>query len=316
MTPSNYQSKATIVVPVFRPNFDFLRDQLLSIRDQEHVSFNCVVGFDGEVPPKDQVESLKRELDTRFSLLVFPTHLGLYRNVERLLNLVESDSDFVALADQDDVWHHNRLSQQIAKLVVSSRALVTSNGALSFQKDARSFFEVLRIDPQRFIWCLYVNQLVGASCVFKRQLLGTLLPFPSINGPLMHDHWLYLCALGNGGIQIDENISWIYRQHGNNLIGQPNSLYSIKAVRLLLTKLRTIVRGRGCEKSDLRLQVAHQVSEVLLRRKIHLPDTTICHWKSSSLRTLLTPRAIVKSDFESFRIFLSKLRVPKEHFTS
>ena len=52
--------------------------------------------------------------DERFVLSRSPRRLGFYRNFERALALVPRDADYVALADQDDAWHPDKLERLLA----------------------------------------------------------------------------------------------------------------------------------------------------------------------------------------------------------
>ena len=54
--------------------------------------------------------------DRRFVLSRSPRRLGFYRNFERALALVAGQAEYVALADQDDVWRPDKLAVLLAEI--------------------------------------------------------------------------------------------------------------------------------------------------------------------------------------------------------
>ena len=64
--------------------------------------------------------------DPRFIVVRNDTRLGFYRNFERALRLVPADVELVALSDQDDVWHVDKLAT-LEKALEPSTPMATSD---------------------------------------------------------------------------------------------------------------------------------------------------------------------------------------------
>ena len=84
-------------------------------------------------PSAGERSSGDRRRRPRFVLSRSPRRLGFYRNFERALALVPAEAGYVALADQDDVWHPDKLAALLgalggAQLVYSDARVVARDG--------------------------------------------------------------------------------------------------------------------------------------------------------------------------------------------
>ena len=95
----------------YEPPLDLFARQIESIRAQTHRDWVCVIRDDGSSP--ERLRRRSREVvgdDPRFVVSRSPRRLGFYRNFERALALAPAGARYVALADQDDVWHPDKLA--------------------------------------------------------------------------------------------------------------------------------------------------------------------------------------------------------------
>ena len=139
--------------------------------------------------------------DERFRFVGNTTRVGYYRNFERCLELVPPGVRFVALSDQDDVWHADKLETLLGalhservQLAYADMAIVSSDGeslAPSYWTDrANNYTDLASL--------LLINTVTGAASLFRRELLDVALPFPDVPGNAFHDHWLACIALALG----------------------------------------------------------------------------------------------------------------------
>jgi hypothetical protein len=70
-----------------------------------------------------------------------------------------------------------------------------------------------------FCSLLLANSVTGAASLFRRELLGQCLPFPTRVGYLFHDHWIAVMAMLMGKIAYVDEPLYDYIQHGANVIG-------------------------------------------------------------------------------------------------
>ncbi|GAA1059540.1 hypothetical protein GCM10009573_09660 [Agromyces bracchium] len=185
-----------------------------------------------------------------------PAPLGVTANFEQALRA--ATGDLVALCDQDDLWHPDRIAMAVAvlegrpqvRLVASDADLVDADGA---PMDA-SLFETLGIDeslrasldgPAAFDELLRRNLLTGATMVVRRELVELAAPFPS---SWVHDEWLAVVAAVSGGIAVLPERLIGYRQHGANQIGVTSLGWRDRVDRLRAP--RTERNGRLFSRAD------------------------------------------------------------------
>lgn len=139
------------------------------------------------------------------------------------------DSDYIFLADQDDVWEKDKAeillgifqqNESEIKLVFGDASLINEKEELVYP----SFFtyqglnsNILKDDS-----ILYKNCIQGASCAINRALKDLVidsLKYIDINNLYMHDWWIGLLARYYGEVYFINKPLIKYRQHSQNQIG-------------------------------------------------------------------------------------------------
>lgn len=222
MTPS-----IAVCMATYEPALELLERQIRSIREQTVGDFVCLVSDDGSTPSVARaIEEACRD-DERFRFVRHSGRVGYYRNFERCLELVPLGVRFVALSDQDDVWHPDKLETLVGafstdriQLAYADMAIVSSSGELlapSYWTDrANNYTDLASL--------LLINTVTGAASLFRRELLEVALPFPAAPGPQFHDHWLACVALALGEIAFVDRPLHDYVQHGDNVVGRHEPL--------------------------------------------------------------------------------------------
>ncbi len=212
--------RVAICMATFNPPAGLLRAQLDSIRDQSHANWLCVISDDGSGP--EAWTRLQNEVrgDPRFLVSRAPRRLGFYRNFERALRLVPSGAQFVALADQDDRWHRDKLERLLgaiggAQLVYSDARIVSSGGRVI----SETYWSSRQNNHRDLTSLLVANSVTGAASLFPAELLRDALPFPPDQFSEYHDHWLALTALALGEIAYVDRPLYDYVQHGSASLG-------------------------------------------------------------------------------------------------
>ncbi|KGP64001.1 hypothetical protein EP47_03505 [Legionella norrlandica] len=235
--------KTAIVMAVYKPNPEIFFQQLLSIKHQTYSNFICFCLSDG---PHNGLFTRTSEkiADDRFRFIDSEIKVGFYDNFKRGLSLVTDEFDFIALSDQDDVWHPNNLEKKISHALQTSAELVYSDARLIDEHNkliAHSLFKYSDLPSKTSKTdILLVNSLFGMSMVFTSRILKFALPFPPKNNVYMsyHDWWLGIIAISMAKVSFLEEATVDYRQHINNLVG---SGMQRTAIRKFRTCLRCVV---------------------------------------------------------------------------
>jgi len=135
---------------------------------------------------------------------------------------VASDEDFIAIADQDDIWLPQKLAileqqllQHSANFVFGDAHVIDADG----KSIAASWRSLAGICPQ-IPFCARLcgtNNANGCLSLFRASLLKTILPIPEWIP--VYDEWIALCAAKNGGILSIPSFVLNYRIHDKNSVG-------------------------------------------------------------------------------------------------
>ena len=169
-------------------------------------------------------------------------NLGVVGSFLEALSAVPGDFDYVALADQDDVWHEDKLSRALS--VMAGRP-----GAAPVLYCSEYVFCDADMVPQGrshlnrtgvcFEKMLYENVTSGNTMVLSRGLVD-LVTGAGSEGVYCHDWWIALVASALGEIVYDDFCSLEYRRTGSNASPTGSS-----GLALLRYRVRTFFSGDG-----------------------------------------------------------------------
>ena len=131
-------------------------------------------------------------------------------------------NDFIALADQDDIWLENKLeilekefAENQTDVVFGDAEVIDGKGNL-ICSSWRKFSNIqTEISVKHEI--AGINQLSGCMSLFKVSFLEKVLPIPE--SILVHDRWISAVALKNKGLKAISEPVILYRIHSANAIG-------------------------------------------------------------------------------------------------
>jgi glycosyltransferase involved in cell wall biosynthesis len=216
--------RVAICLATHNPRPGHLEQQLHSILEQSVQDWVCIVSDDcSREDPAALIEELTGS-DPRFRLSRSERRLGFYRNFERALRLVPGGAEFVALADQDDIWDEDKLAAMVGALGAAPSSLLAYSDFRVADPDGQLISDTFwfqrrnRFDSMASL--LVANTVTGAASIFRRRLLDLALPFPEIAGQPYHDHWLALVALANGPITYLDRPTYTHRRHAESVTVQ------------------------------------------------------------------------------------------------
>ncbi|MGI8862978.1 MAG: glycosyltransferase [Solirubrobacteraceae bacterium] len=209
-----------VCMATYEPDMSLFTAQLDSLRGQSDDRWVCVISDDCSRPEHFQLILEAIGDDERFAISRSDQRLGFYRNFERALRLAPAAAELLALCDQDDRWHPDKLETLraalgSATLVYSDQRIVDAGGRVL--RD--TLWAGRRNNHTDLAAMLVANTITGAAALFTRELTELALPFPDTPGLQFHDHWLGVMALAAGEVAYVERPLYDYVQHPGAVFG-------------------------------------------------------------------------------------------------
>lgn len=219
--------KIAIVLATYNPNLEYFQKQLISIKNQDYTNWVCYVVDDCSQPEYQIAIQEIIGKDSRFVCHFHKNNLNHYHNFERGLkySLKDPNTTAIAFADQDDIWHPEKLKiliktlrSQQAMLVHSDLEMIDSNDEIIHGSTWN--FEGRNPEKLSTDLLLLRNVVTGCSLLFCSSLLRDILPFPNQDKiSWYHDWWIALVAAQKGKIVHIRQPLVRYRIHGLNNVG-------------------------------------------------------------------------------------------------
>ncbi len=204
----------SILLPVFN-GAAFLREQVASILAQTCHDFELLIHDDGSTDGSSEALRSMAAVDRRIALSVTPTNSGQKFVLRGLL--LRASGRYVAFADQDDVWHPQKLEVLLAAigdaaLSYGSSKLIDAAGS----ELGRTIFDFngAPIDGRDNTDFLFRSVVSGHALLARREVID-----PGVFLLGTEYDWLVavLATFGRGVVHVPEAISY-HRQHDGNQV--------------------------------------------------------------------------------------------------
>ena len=218
----------------------FISQQLESILAQTHEDWALWISDDGST---DRTLSIVEQFRQRYAApiqVIAGPRKGFIRNFLALACNPAISADFYSFADQDDIWHADKLERALAWLQRQPSdipALYCSRTHI-VDESGRSVGESPLFAKQPSFSNALVQSIGGGNTIVMNDAARRVLMRAGGDVAVAsHDWWAYIVVAGAGGrIHYDPRHPIDYRQHGSNLVGS-NSGWRARVRRLrLLTK--------------------------------------------------------------------------------
>jgi len=188
----------------------FLRQQIDSILSQLSEGDELIISDDASTD--STLEIIKSYYDPRIFLLPPRKFGNPTANFEYVLG--HCKNEIIFLADQDDVWHPEKIKIMIHELVlcdlvVCDCRLIDANG----KELSESFFEGNH-SKNGLVKNFLKNSFVGCCMAFHRKVVERILPFPQKVS--MHDQWIGLVAQRYFKVKFIHQTLVDHRRHNGN----------------------------------------------------------------------------------------------------
>ena len=253
----------------------WLSDQVNSILKQEDVDLTLFISDDHSTDGTIEYIKQLAESDSRVEVLPQNERMGSAgKNFYRLVCDVDINGfDYVAFADQDDLWYLDKLSRHV-KLIQSENAECISSTVIAFWPDGSQRL-IRKSQPQRSHDFIFESAGPGCSFLMTPWLVDKLREeIQSNKSPaknvLMHDWLTYaICRAHERRWFIDSYPSLMYRQHANNVIGANSG------IKAIINRLRKIndgwYRGEVSKICDVTVRISHDPKYIRLSGLLRAP---------------------------------------------
>lgn len=214
----------------------YVRAQLQSILDQTVQDLHVVVSDDGSTDETlEIVEAMAAAHPGRITILRQdpPTGSAQRHFLKLLVEQAYDVADYIMLSDQDDVWLPDKVEKTLARMQADEaacRAAGEAHASILVHCDSRivdralreiapSFVAYQKMTPSRcqLQQLLVQNNVVGGAIMMNRALAERITEIPA--HCVMHDQWIALVASAFGHIDFVPESLYLYRQHGDNVLG-------------------------------------------------------------------------------------------------
>lgn len=257
----------------------FIQSQISSIRSQIDVNLHIYVRDD--CSNDRTIEILSKFQDASFSIIQAKTNGGSpasnFFNLAASINLEKYD--FVAFADQDDIWFPEKLITAI-RLLQRNNAELYSSDLIAFD-NAKSSVWYLRKSSKQNVFD-YLFQGGSAGCTYVLTINAIRLVLEKIgelayNFPknLSHDWIIYaICRSYDLKCVHDQDAYIAYRQHSVNAFGAMPGVsgffHRLKMSRQGWYREQVLANSRFLKKTQEEMKVINAVSRLNLFDKIYL----------------------------------------------
>ena len=210
---------------------EYIEQQLLSILQQTHPVDEIIICDDGS---KDNTVDIIKDIIQKnkvnnIRLISNDVNLGYIRNFYKAVSL--TNGDYIFLADQDDIWHLDKIEKTLAVMKETKAAAVCTKSNLidkygyPVKEDyiVSVFLSLLteRLKRISFFDLVIENVAQGCTYCFTKEVKEWYMKVNSTN--LIHDHQILFIASLLGEVYAYNEELIDYRLHGANSAGLQKS---------------------------------------------------------------------------------------------
>ncbi|MGA5482599.1 glycosyltransferase [Pseudomonas siliginis] len=262
----------------------WIEEQLASILGQLAVDVTVHISID---PSTDGTEAWCAAYAAQhFQILVLPSSGsfgGASRNFFRLIRDVDFENyDYIAFADQDDVWHADKL-QRAVHAIQSRKVDAYSSNVTAFWSNGKTHL-LNKAQPQVAWDFLFEAAGPGCTYVLTKNLADSMKTsifdnWQQLQDVSLHDWYCYAFARSHGfRWYIDPHPSMDYRQHERNQVG------ANKGLSPLIARYKTIHDGWWFHQVQLIANLVGQGSNPFVRTWLKLRDRQLIKLSFSAWR--------------------------------
>ena len=194
----------------------FIKDQLISLRNQKKVKIKIFIIDDGST---DNTLKIIKNFSIPKKIFKTKNFHNPVKNFLYLIDKVPRNFDFYCFADQDDYWIPNKLFYSISQ-IKKYKADVCGSRTLYTDKNLNITGTSILFKKKPSLENSLVQSITGGNTQLWNKKFNNILKKIKIKNPASHDWYVYQVS-----VLLDFKFLYIkkplvyYRQHQNNFVG-------------------------------------------------------------------------------------------------
>jgi glycosyltransferase involved in cell wall biosynthesis len=202
----------------------YLKEQLNSIQQQTYANIEIIIVDDYSTDNTYSIALSAQTTDLRIKCFQNNSNLGYNKNFINAFQYARGN--YIAIADQDDIWELNKIEYMMAHLWTQPNVLLAHSKSARFNDGESIVMKKLHLrksftgnDVRKL---LLFNPISGHNIIFKKKLLPQIVQAPQ---GLYYDWWINIVAASNGSIEATEKVLTYQRIHSENAtVGERKSI--------------------------------------------------------------------------------------------
>lgn len=219
---------------------NYIAEQISSIQNQSNIDIDIIISVDKS---SDNTYEYCKNLNYKnIKVLSYGKSLGCAKNFYRLIKETNIEKyDYISFADQDDIWHSEKILNAVESLI-TNKANGYSSNLTAFWPDGSQKMIIKSNNKKKYDFlfesasagCTYVIDK-NLALIVQKWLQGNLF---DVNEFDAHDWLIYAIARFNDMNWFFDQRSFIsYRQHNSNVAGANVGIISkLKRIKPLVGK--------------------------------------------------------------------------------
>lgn len=196
----------------------YIDEQVKTICGQSYSNLEIIIVDDASTDNCYNILMTHAAIDGRIRLFKNEENIGFNLNFNKACSL--ATGQFIAIADQDDVWEPNKIEVLLNEIKKENETVMVYSTSARFtigKKPSTRSIRLVNFFEGNDIKKLFLfNSISGHNMLIRKKLVAASIPFPA---NIYYDWWLAIIACSIGKIRhVPEILVW-HRMHESNITG-------------------------------------------------------------------------------------------------
>jgi glycosyltransferase involved in cell wall biosynthesis len=197
----------------------FLAEQVNSILNQTFAIQELIISDDASTDNTVVLACEMAARDTRIRVVALQENIGFSANFQQAIT--QAAAPLVALADQDDIWHPEKITRMLVALEADASLIYCDSVKFAdtppvSPKPSPKNRRIAGSDPKKI--SVY-NTVSGHAMIIRKSLCTAAFPLPE---GVYYDWWLAIVAMATNRVQFLPEVLVYQRVHDRNVTLQSN----------------------------------------------------------------------------------------------